>query len=169
MRRARAPIDFRRGASSRLTTDAGTSRTIRLLGFVPAGGPFRLRPGDFVTRAPTIVPALGFASFRVAVDARICPRETHPRRPRSPRLFQLCAIAARARPRFPRHQPPTCGSPAGLSARGVTASFPVERSRPATGVSAARDAFALPAGTAFRPGEIACPSACCGADAWSFR
>jgi hypothetical protein len=45
----------------------GTFRTIRLLGFVPAGGPFRQRPGDFVTRVPTAVPALGFASFRVAV------------------------------------------------------------------------------------------------------
>jgi len=93
MRRVRAPIDFRRGASSRLTTDAGTFRTIRLLGFVPAGGPFRLRADDFVIRVPTIVPALGFASFRVVGRRPVFLRRNSSTADSFGRSFRLCVIA----------------------------------------------------------------------------
>jgi len=169
MPRARAPIDFRRGASSRLTTDAGTFRTIRLLGFVPAGGPSRPRrvtsspacrrsflpwalPLSGLRSTPGFVPAKRIHEGRARRDSSSCARS---RRGLVPAFRVISLRPADLPPAYPLV--------------GVTASFPVERSRPATGVSAARDALALPAGTALRPGEIACPSACCGADAWSNR
>jgi len=95
----------------------GTFDSIRLLGFVPAGGPFRQRPMTSSSARrrsflPWALPLSGLRS-RPFSSASESSGWTRP-----PRRFRLCAIAVRARPRFPRHQPPARGSPAGLSARG---------------------------------------------------
>jgi hypothetical protein len=66
---------------------------------------------------------------------------------------------------MPRHRPPACGSPARLSALGLCGG--PSRSNDHRDELPSRRV--LPAGAAYRPGEIACPSACCGADAWSIR
>jgi hypothetical protein len=110
--RVRRPIDFRRVV---IPPEGGTTdlkggrpgRSIRS-GFwasLPRSVRFAVRRCDHIEPRPATVPALGFASCRVVGHA-------------------LCALACGLDPAS-RHQPPACGSPAGLSARGhYGASFP---------------------------------------------
>jgi len=98
---------------------SGTFDSIRLLGFVPAGGPFRPHADDLVIRALTIVPALGFASFRVVGHARTAVCQAVP----------VVRVRVRARPRCRVIGLRSADLPPAYPLVGVTASFPVERSR----------------------------------------
>jgi len=98
------------------------------------------------------VPALGFASCRVVGHAQ--------------RFSVALVVRARVRARPRCHVTslrPTALPPA-YPLVGVTAFLP---GRTITSRGCRRGDL-LPAGAA-SPGAIACPSACCGADAWSFR
>jgi len=133
--RAHVPVDrprprpdgFRRGdraARWGKQTDLMGDRSGRLLRVDPASGlplprPVRVAAVDEIRHRldrAAIVPALGFASFRVVGHARDV-------------LRPVVRARVRARPRMPRHRPPASRvSRAPIRSWALRRSFPVERS-----------------------------------------
>jgi hypothetical protein len=156
------PDIFRRGdraACLEIRTDLKGGRPGRFR-FDPASG-LRSRGRSVSPRVDEIsidgffaatVPALGFASCRVVGHAQ---------------RFSVALVVrarVRARPRFRVISLRPAALPPAYPLVGVTAFLP---GRTITSASCRRGDL-LPAGAA-SPAQIACPSACCGADAWSIR